>query len=642
MKPLRRLFRRPPVACLIISLMVLCAILGLRAAGWLQRPELIAYDTFIRIRAKRAVPDPRIVICGMTEEDLVKYGYPLDDARLAALLEKIAAAGPCVVGLDIYRDLMEPRTGEFYPKLAETLIRLEQVIAIERLPRIKPPPALADKPGRAAPNNLPIDYQIDGVYRRAYLFLEGGLEQPRESFALALANTYLAAHGVEAKLVEAPGDGGPLLRLGKTTFPRLTSNAGGYVRLPIRDYEILVDFRAPSEYRTFSFEDVLENRLPPGALKDEIVIVGALSGSVNDGNPTPVNPNLRGPLHHGMIVNQLLRSALNGDPPTRWWPESLEISWIGLCTFLGGTVGFALRTPWKLAPALALLVAAIVFTGWQALLHALWIPITTPVFGAFGAATFVTSFTVYIEHSERSLMQALFSRHVSKKVADALWDGREQFLDGGRLKPQRITATVLFTDIRGFSTIAENMDPANLLEWMNEYMNGVARHVDLQGGMISAYLGDAIMAVFGAPLYPTCEEDMDRDAIHAVECALAMRRELKELNARWLSRDLPAVAMRVGVFTGPLVAGSIGSVERLDFTVLGDTVNTAARLESAGRDVEPDDAIAHCTILIGDTTCRRLHGRFSTRLLGPMSLKGKQNQVIVHSVLSAAVNPPQL
>ena len=641
MKALRKALQYPPIACAVISLLTLSILLGMRAGGWLQRPELIVYDDFLRRRADPEVAtDPRIVICGMTEEDLVRYGHPLDDAKLASLLEKIAAARPCVVGLDIYRDLKEPRSGELYPKLAETLSRLEQVIAIERIPTIKPPPALADKADRVAPNNLPNDYQLDGVYRRAYLFLEGGLAEPRESFALALARTYLAAQGVDAQMVVAPGDGAQLLQLGKTVFPRLTPNAGAYVGLAVRDYEIIVDFRAPTHYRTFSFGEVLENRVPAGALQDAIVIVCVISASVKDSRPTPVNDDLRGPIQHAMIVNQFLRSALRGDPPTGWWPEPAEIAWIGFCTLLGGTLGMVLRSPWRLAPALALLLGAIVFAGWEAILHSLWIPITTPALGAFVAATFVTSFAVFIERSERRVMQALFSRHFSAKVADALWAGREQFLDGGRLKPQRLTATVLFTDLKGFSTISEGMDPASLMNWINEYMNGIARHVDLHGGMVNSYSGDAIMAVFGAPVAHTREEDIDQDAINAVECALAMRHELKKLNAGWEERGLPTVAMRAGIFTGPVVAGSIGSVQRLEFTVLGDTTNTAARLESLGKEVEVDETTALCTILIGDATWLRLHGRFTTKLIGPMDLKGKANQVIVHSVLSAASSTP--
>jgi adenylate cyclase len=180
------------------------------------------------------------------------------------------------------------------------------------------------------------------------------------------------------------------------------------------------------------------------------------------------------------------------------------------------------------------------------------------------------------------------------------------------------------------------MDPADLMSWNNEYMNRIAPQVESRGGIVSSYRGDGIMAVFGAPFPHATEQEIDRDACHAVECALAMRMELKELNAGWAARGRPTVAMRVGIFTGPVVTGSVGSMQRLEYGVIGDTTNTAARLESLGKELEDDDTTAPCTILIGDATWQRLHGLFTTKPLGPKRLKGKSNAVIVHSVLSAA------
>jgi class 3 adenylate cyclase len=157
----------------------------------------------------------------------------------------------------------------------------------------------------------------------------------------------------------------------------------------------------------------------------------------------------------------------------------------------------------------------------------------------------------------------------------------------------------------------------------------------LHGGIVVSYIGDAIMAVFGAPVPRLEERERDRDACRAVECALAMRQTLKELNAAWALRGLRPVAMRVGIFTGPVVTGSIGSMQRLEYTALGDTTNTAARLEGLGKEVQDDEATGPCTILIGDSTWQRVQNRFKTRLIGPRRLKGKAKEIIVHSVLSA-------
>ena len=279
-------------------------------------------------------------------------------------------------------------------------------------------------------------------------------------------------------------------------------------------------------------------------------------------------------------------------------------------------------------------VVSIVFARYSHA-HGTWILLVAPAIGCFVAATFVASFIAYLERSERDTMQHIFARHVSADVVDTLWEARDQFLEGGRLKPQRLTCTVMFTDLKGFSTISEGMEPAELMNWMNEYMDAVARHVDLHDGVVNSYIGDAIMALFGAPVAHTLEADIDRDAVNAVKCALAMRGEMEKLNEGWTARGMPNVAMRIGIYTGPLVAGSLGSADRLMFTVLGDTTNTAARLEGAGKELAVNEYTKLCTILIGEATLRRLGDRFVTEYVGPMSLKGKANQIIVHSVLYA-------
>ena len=150
MKALRKALQRPWVACIVISLLVLGAILAVRAAGLLQGQELNVYDHFVRWRSDPDAKDDRIVVVGMTEDDLRKYGYPLDDRRMGEVLESLDRLDPCVIGFDMYRDLPEPRTGELYPQLDAVLKKLDRVIVIERIGYFALPPALADEIGRAS------------------------------------------------------------------------------------------------------------------------------------------------------------------------------------------------------------------------------------------------------------------------------------------------------------------------------------------------------------------------------------------------------------------------------------------------------------------------------------------------------------
>ena len=210
-------------------------------------------------------------------------------------------------------------------------------------------------------------------------------------------------------------------------------------------------------------------------------------------------------------------------------------------------------------------------------------------------------------------------------------------MDGGRPRPRKVTATVLFTDLKGFTTVSEGLDPQILMDWLNEYMEAMAHIVIEHGGVINKYIGDAIMAVFGVPVPRTNDSEIDRDAVNAVNCALSMSEELNILNKKWRERDLPVTKMRIGIYTGQLVAGSLGSAQRMEYTVIGDTVNIASRLESFDKDFEGAPG-STCRILAGDETLRRLGGGYRTEKVGSVALKGKDEKVLIYMVTGRIKN----
>jgi adenylate cyclase len=230
----------------------------------------------------------------------------------------------------------------------------------------------------------------------------------------------------------------------------------------------------------------------------------------------------------------------------------------------------------------------------------------------------------------------LFSKQVSPDIAEAIWEQREELLAGQRPRSQKLIATVLFTDLEGFSTTSEKMEPALLMDWLNEYMEGMATAVMAHQGVIEKYIGDSIMAVFGVPLARATQDEIRIDARNAVCCALAMGRKLIELNAHWRERGLPTCGMRIGIHTGALVAGSLGSVDRQEYTVIGDSVNTASRLESFDKQwVDPEMPGNPCRVLISDATHRLLGSEFQTLRVGTMTLKNKKEPVTIHRVRAA-------
>jgi adenylate cyclase len=238
-----------------------------------------------------------------------------------------------------------------------------------------------------------------------------------------------------------------------------------------------------------------------------------------------------------------------------------------------------------------------------------------------------------LERSERRYLMDIFSKQVSPDVAEEMWRSREQFLEGGRLQPRLLSASILFTDLHNFTAVAERLSPAELMEWLNLYMDRMAGLVMQHGGVIDDYFGDAIKANFGVPVARDSERAIDDDARQAVRCALAMGVALAQMNRDWEAAGLPHISMRVGIATGEVVAGCLGSTQRMKFTTLGDIVNTAARLETYGKDdpaVTAPDAISR--LLISEETARRIGDGFITVAVGALKLKGKESEVTVYRV----------
>jgi adenylate cyclase len=234
----------------------------------------------------------------------------------------------------------------------------------------------------------------------------------------------------------------------------------------------------------------------------------------------------------------------------------------------------------------------------------------------------------------------VFSKNVSREVAEIIWKQREQILDGGRIRSDTLTATVLFSDIQGFTYISEQLDPQVLMNWLNQYVASMTRLVMQHRGVVDDYAGDGIKANFGVPFARGTDSEIRQDAVNAVRCALSMQWELRDLNRIWQNHDLPAIRMRVGINTGVVVAGTLGSAERVKYTTVGDAVNVAARLEGLKNVVEkagvsPDQL---CRILVSEETIHYLGKTFQARCLGSFAVKGREQPVNAYLIMDEFID----
>jgi adenylate cyclase len=401
-----------------------------------------------------------------------------------------------------------------------------------------------------------------------------------------------------------------------------------------------MDFICPDKFTRFSVTDALTGKIPRGALKDKVVLIGMTAASVQDNWATPVRFDHRGVEVQAMIVHQLLRAALEGTKPLRFWNDWVEAGWALLWCLVGGAIGYWMRSPVRFTLSLSAGVVALWLIGRNAFAAGWWIPIVWPALTCLPAAALLTSYISYEERRQRGILMQMFSREVSPDIAQALWEQRDHFMEGNRPHPQKLTATVLFTDLKGFSTTSEGLDPEHLMSWLNEYMSAMAKVVMANHGVVEKYIGDSVMALFGAPLARATQEEIAEDARNAVRCASQMGKEMERLNVEWKERGLPPCTMRVGIHTGTLVAGSLGSAERQEYTVIGDSVNTASRLESF--DKEGETMIiprGDCRILVSEATQTLLGDEFRTLPIGEMNLKGKGQSVRIFCILNPKKEP---
>ncbi len=631
---------RPALTSLLVSLLVFVGLLWLRLSGNLESLELAAYDWYIRLRPNVVATDPRIALITITEQDIRKLGrWPLSDANLVQALEKLVQLRPRAIGLDLFRDVSVPPGHE---ALNAVLASHAHIIAATKIGNaaemgILAPPVLVDT-DRVGFNDILVD--PGGIVRRGLLFMEDG-EQEAYAFALRLALLYLQAE----QIWHQPDPVNPShLRIGPTTIRPLEAYDGPYINTDARGYQYWLDFRdAPQAFPAYTLDTLLTGGIDVAALRDKIVLIGVTADSVKDFFYTPSSRGLHtqqmtGIALHARMISQLLRAGLNGHRPLATLSEFQEALWLLLWSVLGGMMGLWLRSPWRFA---LLAACGLFFLGlitYTAFVLGWFLPLVPPAMAWVIAAAVVTAYMSNREKEERNLLMQLFARHVSTEIADTIWEQRDEFLHGGRPRPQKVMVTVLLTDLEGFTSLSESLDPQAVMAWINMYMEVMAQLVTAHGGIVDDYAGDGLKADFGVPLARTTEAEIRQDAINAVRCALAMERAMSKLNADFEAQALPVGSMRVGIYTGPVVAGSMGSAQRLKYTTIGDTVNTAARLESAAKELVPLDT--PCRILIGDTTVQYLSDDFQVHRIGEVSLKGKAHKVTAFHITSQPTTKP--
>ncbi|MDT9178841.1 MAG: adenylate/guanylate cyclase domain-containing protein [Limnospira sp. PMC 1291.21] len=578
---------------LVTTPSVTLAVILLRLTGILQTLELGAYDQYMRWRPPEA-RDSRIVIVGIDEDDLkfIGQGY-VPDGVYFELIQRLNAMNPRVIGLDIYRDLpFEPGHSQLV-RLFETtdnLIGIEKVIGDHFFSRVGPPPALAAR-GQVGANDLIVDQ--DNRVRRALLYLPRENGETVHSFAVHLALRYLNAEpDFSVEIVEGTDN---WWKFGDVVFVPFEGNDGGYVRADDGGYQVLLNYRGPSQhFEIVSMRDIFENRVASDWGSDRIILIGSVGESMKDlfSIPYTLAPDQRmtGVEIHANIVSKIISAALENRPLIRTLPEVVEWLLIMFWSGLGATLTWRLRDPTRVGQFLFKRVVILVLAGgillgftWVAFLGSWWLPVVPSSIALVGSVAVITA---YIARSASDIRKT-FGRYLSDEIVANLLEHPEGLKMGG----ERRKITILTSDLRGFTALSERLPPEEVVQVLNFYLSYMADVITHYQGTIDEFMGDGILVLFGAP---TLRED---DPERAVACAVAMQLAMAQVNEQMEKWELPALEMGIGINTGEVVVGNLGSEKRTKYGVVGSHVNLTYRIESytTGGQIIISEETLNCT-----------------------------------------------
>jgi len=602
----------------------LCVVL-LRWSGALQSLELAAYDLGLAWRQNAAAP--AVVVVAFGDADFAAHGWPLPDDRLAEVLETIAAAQPLAIGLDIYRDRAVGGSAAGLDRVLAETAALYGVFkfALQGEAGVAPPPALQPTGRYGFADVLP---DPDGVLRRWLLYLDDG-QQSSTSLALLLAQHALAGEGLHPT---AAADAPAVLQLGRSRLPPLSGEEGGYRGVDARGYQILLDYRAgATAVELLWARDLLAHPALGPSLAGRIVLVGTISETVKDGFLSPAGPRVLsagltpGVVLHALAVDQLLRLGRGEAQPTQVLRPLQEHLLVGAIALLGAA--FARWTPGTRAAATVVLVGAIaIVVAWLAALdRGLWLPGPPLLLAWTIGAALALAAAYYAERRAKRSLASLFAQQVAPSVAAALWQRRDEIFRAGRMAGHEVEATMLFVDLAGSTALASTTPAAQFTHWIGEVLERLTILVSAAGGMIEKYTGDGLLAVFNAPIAAPDDPQGVKAAARALDCARAIlaaqrRGELPSLNG------LPP-RLRLGIQSGRVIAGTVGSRERQQFTVLGDAVNTAQRLEALGKEI---DGAAAAIVLVGAEAARLAGHPPDLEPLDEVTLRGRDRSLKVY------------
>jgi len=659
---IRSALARLATALAIATFVVLITRVPLLKLGVLERLELATLDYRFQARGSRVVaPESlQVVVLEISGDSFQSLPdrYPWPRSYYARVLRNLKAAGARAVGIDLIFDAPDAADPEG-DSLLRAAIR-ETGIAVLAGKREEDREFVRRASLRENFDNIFYDVDSslglvnirpdeDGIYRLynvAYAIdAPGGAQYRIPTFGFAVLN----------KMLDLP----------PATTPRSDGSAFTYGSRTIPSYDpasVLINFYGPS--RTFAhikFHDVLDDStfqtlgeiksgesintfsdpdygyLYDGTFHDKIVLIGVTIPEFKDLFPVSIaRGEQRGDnLMYGVEIHaNLIESVLRGDFLYRqsFLSEILTILVLVLLSFFLTARFKLLRIRHQMVieafafvTALALAIVVAIAALELFISSGYVVNVTAAVLALSAGYAGSTIAHLVSERKQRMLIKSMFSTYVHPSVVDELVADPGKLALGGR----RVELTVLFSDIEGFTTISEDMSPETLVGLLNEYLSAMSEIIFRTSGTLDKYEGDAIMAFWGAPVP---QED---HALRACTSALDMQQAVKRISATWPAQGKPRIAIRIGINTGEMVVGNMGATGKFDYTVIGDNVNLASRLEGANK-------FYSTGIMVSHRTYEQVREEILGRELDRIAVKGRSKAVTTYELLARRGAGPEL
>ncbi|HSR14017.1 MAG TPA: adenylate/guanylate cyclase domain-containing protein, partial [Thermodesulfobacteriota bacterium] len=386
----------------------------------------------------------------------------------------------------------------------------------------------------------------------------------------------------------------------------------GEVSIPVNEEgRYLINYRGPQKtFPHYSASDVIRKRIPAAAFRNKIVLVGATAIGIYDMRVTPFGHVFPGLEIHANVIDSILQKQFLHRPNWMTLADALSIVLVGVVmgvllprfsALWGGVVGVSLF-------AAVLLAGNFLFQA-----RGIWMNLTYPALTVVLTFVGITGYRHVAEEREKKQIRGAFQYYLTPSVIEEMLRNPDKLKLGGEKKD----LTVLFSDIRRFTSISERMTPEAMVKLLNEYLSRMTDVIFRYDGLLDKYIGDAIMAFWGAPM------DQPDHVEKACDAALGMIAELHRLHKKWTREGLPALNIGVGINTGPMVVGNMGSKRRFNYTVMGDSVNTGSRLEGLNK-------IYGTNIIVSEMVYERVRADFCARELDLVRVKGKDQPVKIY------------